>query len=165
MEKIGLFYGSDAGTTKDIAQKIAQHFENIEIIDVVNAKKEQILNFKNLILATPSYGSGDLQSDWESFLEDLEEQDFQDKIVALVGVGDQDTYGDTFCNGLYEIYKIVSKNAKIIGQTSTDGYEFEESLCVIDGKFIGLMLDQDNQEELSDERISKWCETLKGQFN
>ncbi|CAM2780166.1 flavodoxin [Helicobacter burdigaliensis] len=164
MEKIGLFYGSDAGTTKDIAQKIAQHFENIEIIDVANAKKEQISSFTNLILATPSYGSGDLQSDWEDFLEDLEEKDFENKIVAFVGVGDQDTYGDTFCNGLYEIYKKASKSAKVIGETSIEGYDFEESLCVVDGKFIGLILDQDNQEELSDDRISKWCEAIKGQF-
>ena len=80
-----------------------------------------------------------------------------------MGLGDQDTYGDTFCNGLYEIYKLL-KNAKIIGQTSTKGYEYEDSDSVVDGKFVGLILDEDNQEDLTEQRIQEWCEEIKGQF-
>lgn len=163
MEKIGLFYGSDSGNTQKVAEKIAQKLQNVEIFDVAKANKEELKGFKNLILATPTYGSGDIQGDWEDFLSSLKEEDFDGKVVALVGLGDQDTYSDTFCNGLYEIYKLL-KNAKIIGQTSTKGYEYEDSDSVVDGKFVGLILDEDNQEDLTEQRIQEWCEEIKGQF-
>ena len=159
MEKIGLFYGSDSGNTQKVAEKIAQKLQNVEIFDVAKANKEELKGFKNLILATPTYGSGDIQGDWEDFLSSLKEEDFDGKVVALVGLGDQ----DTFCNGLYEIYKLL-KNAKIIGQTSTKGYEYEDSDSVVDGKFVGLILDEDNQEDLTEQRIQEWCEEIKGQF-
>lgn len=164
MSKIGLFYGSDGGSTENVANKIAGLLSDVTVFDVSKASKEDLLGFDNLILATPTYGSGDLQGDWEDFIGNFSEDDFKGKTVALVGVGDQDTYSDTFCDGMYGIYS-VAKSANIIGQTSTDGYDYEESKSVIDGKFIGLAIDEVNQEDLTDERISKWLEVVKSKFN
>ena len=57
--------------------------------------------------------------------------------------------------------KLVEKGATIIGKTSTEGYFFQESLAYRNGKFIGLVLDEDNQADLTEPRIEKWVEQLK----
>lgn len=89
---------------------------------------------------------------------------FAGKTIALVGLGDQDIYGDTFCGGLSYIYKKVSKQGKVIGQTSTDGYTFDDSEAVVDGKFVGLIIDEVNQEDMTEQRIKAWVEMLKASF-
>ena len=100
MQKIGLFYGSDSGNTENIAKKIADTLGDVDLFDVAKTEKAKLLEYKNLILATPTYGSGDMQGDWEEFLETLSPEDFNGKVIALVGLGDQDTYADSFCDGL-----------------------------------------------------------------
>ena len=47
-----------------------------------------------------------------------------------------------------------------IGFTSTDGYDFDESKGLIDGQWCGLSLDEDNQGEMTDERVENWCKVL-----
>ena len=81
-----------------------------------------------------------------------------------MGVGDQEVYSDTFCNGIAAIYQKVSKQGKIIGQTSTDGYTYDDSEAVVNGKFVGLIIDEVNQEDLSNDRIQNWVNTIKGAF-
>lgn len=166
MKKIGIFYGSDGGNTRDAAEKISEKLgkENTEVVDVSKASKAQILGFDNLVLATATYGCGELQSDWDDILSEFDNSDFSNKVVALVGVGDQDTYSDTFCDSLYFLYEKV-KDAKVVGQTPTDGYEFSDSKAVgEDGKFVGLVLDYDNQDDLNDERISNWAKEVSPSF-
>ncbi|AAP77309.1 flavodoxin [Helicobacter sp. MIT 03-1614] len=164
MKKIGLFYGSDGGTTQEVAQKIADKLGDCQIFDVASSKADDLSAFENLIFATPTYGSGDLQDDWDSFLSSIDEAAFSGKTIALVGLGDQEIYSETFCNGIAHIYEKVSKQGKIIGQTSTDGYTFDESLAVVNGKFVGLVIDEVNQEDMTDSRIQAWVKTLKGAF-
>ena len=165
MANIGLFYGSDTGSTEEIADKIKGAFsKEVEVFNIANASKEDIEKFDNLILASSTWGDGDLQSDWEDFESNLEEIDFSSKTVALVGIGDQESYADTFCNALGHLYE-YTKDANIIGKTSTEGYEYEETTAVIDDEFVGLVLDEDNQAELTDERITNWAKEIEGSFN
>ena len=164
MKKVGLFYGSDGGTTQEVAQKVADKLGDCQMFDVASSKAEDLAGFENLIFATPTYGSGDLQDDWDSFLSSLDESAFGGKTIALLGLGDQDIYSDTFCNGIAHIYKKVSKQGKIVGQTSTDGYTFDDSEAVVDGKFVGLVIDEVNQEENTEQRIAAWVDSLKNAF-
>ena len=63
------------------------------------------------------------------------------------------------------LYDIVSKNgADIIGFTSTDGYKYEESEAVIDNKFVGLALDENNQDDETPDRIQAWVQEIKKEF-
>lgn len=165
MEKIGLFYGSDTGTTEEIANKIKNYFTNkeVELFNISNSSKEDFENFDKLILASSTWGDGDLQSDWDNFAANLNDIDFSKKTVALVGIGDQDGYPDTFCNSLAHLYN-YTKEANIVGFTSTDGYEFDESEAVIEDEFVGLALDDDNQSELTDERIKNWINDIEKYF-
>lgn len=164
MATIGLFYGSDGGNTENIANELKKALGDVEVINIAKAKKEDFAKFQNIILATPTYGEGDLQSDWEDFLPELSADDFEGKTLAFVGLGDQDSYGDTFCDGMFHLYEKVASKAKVIGQTSTDGYEYEDSKSVVDGKFIGLVLDEDNQDDQTADRIAAWVDSIKSQF-
>ena len=49
----------------------------------------------------------------------------------------------------------------VVGKTSTDGYSFGGSKAVVDGEFIGLVIDENNQSNLTDERIKNWVEKVK----
>lgn len=60
--------------------------------------------------------------------------------------------------------KVEEQGGAIVGHTSTDGYEYDNSEAEKDGKFIGLVIDEDNQSDLTDERVKKWASELKGQL-
>jgi flavodoxin I len=49
----------------------------------------------------------------------------------------------------------------MFGLTSTDGYEHTSSKAELDGKFVGLMMDEDNQYDLSEGRAKAWVAQLK----
>jgi flavodoxin I len=63
---------------------------------------------------------------------------------------------------IYE--RIKEKGATFVGAWPTDGYNFEASKAVINGKFLGLAIDEDNQKDLTAGRIEKWAAQLKSEF-
>lgn len=164
MKKL-IIYGSSGGNASEIAEKIKNTFgEDIEMKDVADATADD-LNADFIILGTSTWGIGDLQDDFEDFIGTLEEAELSGKTIALFGLGDQDSYPDTFSNGMGIIYQtIIEKDCKLIGKTSTDGYDFEESESVVDDQFVGLVIDEDNQSELTDERIEKWVAQIKAEL-
>ncbi|NQY94461.1 MAG: flavodoxin [Campylobacteraceae bacterium] len=163
MAKIGLFYGSDTGNTESVAQRLISVLgkDNFDLIEVTDTSAEKVSSYDKLILATSTWGDGDLQSDWEDFVDALDDVDFSGKTVALIGLGDADGYEDTFCNALSLLNEKI-QDATLVGQTSTDGYEYEDTTAVVDGKFLGLVIDEENQDDLTDERIENWAEQIKG---
>jgi flavodoxin I len=48
----------------------------------------------------------------------------------------------------------------MIGAWKTDGYKFQSSKAVIDNRFVGLALDQENQKDLTPERLENWLKML-----
>jgi len=105
---------------------------------------------------------GDLQDDWDGFLEKVKSADLTGKKVALFGCGDSVSYSDTFCDGLGTIYKAIKdKGCQIIGKTSIEGYTYDSSEAIIDGQFIGLPIDEDNESDMTDQRVGLWIEELK----
>ena len=102
---------------------------------------------------------------WDDFLYDtLPSLNVKGKPVAIFGMGDQQSYSDNYCDAAGELYDVFSAaGTKVYGFTSTDGYEHEASKAEYDGKFCGLMLDEDNQYELSEERCKNWAAQLKSE--
>ena len=85
MKKIGIFYGSSTGTTSELAQKIAKAVgAEANCFDVANASAEDAASFDVLLLGSSTWGIGDLQDDWESFLPELASQNLSGKAVALL---------------------------------------------------------------------------------
>ena len=165
MDKTAVFYGSDTGNTEAAAKQIAAKLQ-ADIFDVAGNPKDKLAEYKNLILGTSTMGIGDLQSDWTVFISELAKTDLSGKTIALFGLGDADMYADSFVDGLGEIYNTIKdKGCKIVGQVDTDSYEFDASNAVINGEFVGLPLDEDNQSDLTDARIDKWIEQIKAEFS
>lgn len=157
-----IFFASSTGNTEEIAEKISKELGDIEVFDLSGTDVENINNYDKLILGGSTWGEGELNDDWEDSWDDFTNIDLSNKTVALFGLGDQESYGDEFCNALGQIYEQVkSSGAKIVGFTSTDGYDFDESTAQIDDKFVGLVIDEDNQSDLTDERIKSWVNEIK----
>ena len=167
MAKIGLFYGTQTGNTEDIANRIKDAFggDIVELYDVADIEVDELSGFDNLIIGCPTWNVGEMQGDWEGLYEDLDDVDFSGKTVAYFGAGDQIGYAENFQDAMGILAeKITSLGGKTVGQTSTDGYDFEESKAVVDGKFVGLALDEDNQSEMTDDRVANWVSQLKSAF-
>lgn len=158
---VGIIFGSSMGNTEEAANLIAKILGekgvSCEVLNVAKTAAGEISKFDTLVLGSSTWGDGDLQDDWESF--DFDGADFSGKKVAVFGFGDSSGYSDTFCNAVGKIYEICkSKGAKMFGETSSEGYEFDESEAFKDGKFVGLLLDNDNQSELTESRVKSWIE-------
>lgn len=88
--------------------------------------------------------------------------DFSNKKVAVFGTGDPQSYPDSFVDAIGLIYeKLAEKGVNVVGFWPTEGYEYDASRAEKDGHFVGLVIDEDNQSDLTDERIAKWVEGLK----
>ncbi|NOU58375.1 flavodoxin [Marinifilum caeruleilacunae] len=160
MSKTAIIYGSTTGNTENAANQLAGLLE-ADIIDVSTKPEEALTKYENLIFGTSTWGAGDLQDDWEDFISNVESADLSGKVVAIFGLGDSSSNPDTFVGGMGSIYEVVKdKGCKIVGSVETESYDFDESTAVLDGKFIGLALDEENQGDLSDERITRWVEQI-----
>ncbi|XPE61393.1 flavodoxin domain-containing protein [Shigella flexneri] len=78
-------------------------------------------------------------------LPTLEEIDFNGKLVALFGCGDQEDYAEYFCDGLGTIRYIIQLcGATIVGHFANCVYHFEASKGLADDDhFVGLAIDED----------------------
>ena len=158
MEKTLVIYGSSTGTCQGIAEKIGEKL-GAEVVDVTD---DQVNGAQNLILGTSTWGAGEMQDDWYDGIKKLTALDLNGKTVALFGCGDCESYSDTFCGGMDEIYSALKdKGVKFVGAVSTDGYTFDDSAAVVDGKFVGLALDDVNEDDKTDERIDAWIDSIK----
>ncbi len=168
MKKIGLIYGSDTGMTEEVTHSIIDISSlNIEVIEVEFVKKNDFERFNNLILGLSTWYDGDLQSDWENYFDEFKTIDFTGKTVAIFGLGDQYGYGEYFIDGVGMLSEVILKNGgNIIGKWPTKGYDYQESKAKIDNEefFYGLAIDEDNQPELTQERLQKWMKEIEDLF-
>jgi flavodoxin I len=167
MTKIGLFYGTQTGYTETDAETIQTEFGGETVVEIIDISEAATSDFdrENIIIGCPTWNVGELQAAWDIFYEELDNLDFTGKKVAYFGLGDQVNYADSFQDaiGILE-EKISERGGTTVGYWSTVGYEFNESKGVRDGKFVGLALDEDNQSDLTDERIKTWVAQLKPEF-
>ena len=159
-----VIYGSSTGTCEAIAEKIASKL-GCEAVNVQELTTDIIDNHQNLILGTSTWGAGELQDDWYDGLKTLNESDLSGKVIAFFGCGDCESYSDTFVGGMGELYNgIKDSGAHFIGSVDTDGYTYGDSEAVIDGRFIGLPLDEINEEDKTDSRIEEWLSAISAEL-
>ena len=132
--KTGIFYGSTTGTTESVVDRVKVLLD----ADVFTADDiDKAENYDFIILATSTWGMGELQDGWLDGIEKLKNLNLSGKKVALIGVGDQEGFGDTFVDAIGIIYdEIKDKGITLVGKTSTDGYNFSSSRAVEDGEFF-----------------------------
>jgi len=165
MGKIGIFYGSTEGNTEEVAEKVQKALGNADVHNVDSATADDLADYDTLIFASSTWEIGELQEDWESFIDVLDDVDFGGKKVSYIGVGDADGYPDTFVDAIGMIHeRIADSGAKFFGAWPTDDYTFDESKGVVDGKFLGLVIDEDNESNKTDGRIAAWVKQIKGEL-
>jgi flavodoxin I len=167
--KIGLFFGSDEGNTEGVAYGIQKRLglDVVDVHDIADVTQEDFANYEMVILGISTWDFGQIQSDWEEFWGDIAEVDFSGKIVAFYGLGDQFGYGDYFLDAMGMLHDVVIQTGpEIVGHWSTEGYEFDASKAQIPGQplFVGLALDEDQQENLTHERLNRWCVQIHAEF-
>jgi len=174
MSKIGMFFGTETGTTRLIAKKLHKKLGD-EIADkpvnVNRIKPEEMLQYDVLILGTPSYGIGEipgksagcLEPNWEEFLVQMPaDVSFAGKRIAFFGLGAQERYADRFCSSLLKLYEYFrDRGAEVVGSWPTEGYTFEQSAAVVDGRFVGLVIDERTQGMFTNERLDRWVAEVK----
>ncbi|HAT62716.1 MAG TPA: flavodoxin [Prevotella sp.] len=161
MKKTVIIYGSSTGTCQSIAETIASKL-GAETVDVANLDEQTIKDNDNLILGTSTWGAGELQDDWYNGITILKRVGLSGKTVAIFGCGDSESYSDTFCGGMKELYDAAkSAGAEVLEGVPTDGYSFDDSESVVDGIWVGLALDDVNEDDKTEKRIDTWLESIK----
>lgn len=166
--KVGLFYGSDTGITEEVTNEIVDTLSDWDI-DVKEADTMTVDDFApydRILLGLSTWYDGDLQSDWENFYDDFKTIDFTGKKVAIYGLGDQVGYAEYFVDGVGILAKVVLENGgEVVGHWPNEGYDFEESKALLDDDtFYGLALDNDNEPEMTAERLEAWLAIVKNSF-
>ncbi|WP_319379829.1 flavodoxin [Thiomicrorhabdus sp.] len=169
MSKVGLFYGTDTGNTERVADMIKQKMgaDLVDVHDVATASAADFAAYDKIILGQPTWYYGELQSSWDDFWDDFKGVDFAGKTVACFGLGDQADYSEYFLDAMGMMHDIAVENgATPAGYMSTDGFEFDESKAVTEDEefFVGLAIDEDQQPELTEERVSDWVAQVKEEF-
>jgi len=153
---ITIIFGSDGGATKGVATKISKKCQG-RTVDIKEATTDDFENCHLLILGSPTYGDGTLQTDWEDNIDKLRGANLKGKKVALFGTGDQEAYPSSFLNAMGILFDEVSElGATVVGFTDTTGFDYVESTAERDGKFVGLALDLDTQSGMTEKRVTAW---------
>ena len=147
MKKTGIFYGSTTGTTESVARLIAEKLgvSPADVHDVSKLDAALAESYEALILGTSTWGDGELQDDWYDGIKVLKNANLSGKTIALFGCGDSESYSDTFCDGMGILFE-----------------DLKDSGCTFVGAvFVGLALDDVNESDRTDARVSAWTEMLK----
>jgi flavodoxin I len=173
MTKIGIFFGTETGTTRLIAKKIYTRLGDeiaAKPLNVNRIEPADLLQYDALILGTPSYGVGEmpgrsagcLEANWEEFLAKMPQADLSGKRIALFGLGAQERYTERFASSLRRLHDtLLAFGAEMVGAWPTEGYTFEHSASVIDDHFVGLVLDQRTQGMLTEARLDTWVAQVR----
>ena len=163
LDDLALFYGSNTGITEMVAEKLlsiwqemyGNHFSLTNIADL--SDPEKLLAYDRIIIGVPTWNIGKLQDDWEIFLPNFDNLDLSGKQIAMFGVGDQYGYPENYQDALGILGdKLRERGATLIGSWDVDGYEYDYSRGVENGRFLGLAIDERNQPELTESRLQQW---------
>lgn len=172
MSKTAIFFGPLDGSVNRVADKLAAIIgaDKVEMVPVKDATTADLEKYDKIIFGISTVGKDTWDSkytnlDWAKFLPEISKVNFKGKTLAIFGLGDHVTYAPTFVDHIAVLAKALKKSGGVlVGQVPADEYEFGESEAVVDGKFLGLPIDEDFEPELTDERLEKWVAQIKGDF-
>jgi flavodoxin I len=156
--------------TEDVAKRLAKMI-GVSARDIAEVEQAaELAHYDALIVGTPThntledkYRSG---TGWDDIIDDIREVDFSGKKVAVFGLGDSNCYPEGFCDALEELHQTFqAAGASMVGYVDESGLTYEHcaSKSNINGKFVGLPLDDMNEDDLTEEKLNAWIEQLKGE--
>jgi flavodoxin II len=170
---IGIFYGSTTCYTEMASEKIQQQLQNllgqkVDLFDIKDTALTKSHNYDVILYGISTWDFGELQEDWESSWNDIASLNLSNKTVGLFGLGDQLGYADWFQDALGMLHDaVIMQGCELIGYWPNQEYDFVASKGLTEDKeyFVGLSLDDENQYDMTDERIKVWCEQIVEQIN
>ncbi len=162
---IGIFYGSSTCYTEMVAEQIFAQLgpERATLHNIADTPISKCKEYDYLLFGIPTWDYGELQEDWENIWDDVAGLDLSGKTAAIFGLGDQIGYPDWYQDAMGYLYHLLSSlGVTLVGHWPNQGYEYAESKALTeDGEyFVGLPLDDENQADLTEDRITKWLSSL-----
>ncbi|MCK9399379.1 MAG: flavodoxin [Bacteroidales bacterium] len=171
MKKIALIYWPKKGNTETAAQKIYSRFEKdvIDIFTITEINTAEFAMYDAFIIGGSTTGADNWENAhktrWNAFFDKLDKAELKGKTFALFGLGNQVLYPNNFVDGMAFLKELFEKHGAVLkGLWPIEGYDFQESESVENGKFYGLALDFDQQDELTNGRIEKWVAQIRKEF-
>lgn len=172
MSKIAIFYGPKGGAVNRVAEKVKDAIgeDKIDMVAVNDATVADLEKYDKIIFGMSTVGKDSWDSkydnvDWAKFLPEIGKTSYKGKVIAIFGLGDHVTYAASFVDHIAVLAKELENNGAVLsGKVSVDEYEFDDSEAVVDGKFLGLPIDEDFEPELTDERVEAWVRAIKSDF-
>jgi flavodoxin I len=173
MSKTAIFFSPEGGSVHHVAIKLGEMIGNdkVDIIPVIKADKEDVEKYNQIIFVGSTVGADHwsnetIVNEWQEFFPKIAELSLEDKKLAIVGLGNSVLYPEHFADGMAHLYQeLTNRNANIFGFVDAEDYTFEDSEAVNDeGFFCGLALDEDNEDDLTPERLENWINKLKADF-
>lgn len=173
MKKIGLFYAPGKGSTEKVAQKVigkigSDHID-LHLISE-NTTIAELEKYDKLVFGISTVGRDNWDAayskiGWDFLVPKIAQAKLSGKTVAIFGLGNHIMYPDNFVDSMGVLAEsLKTAGANIVGSTNANDYDFDDSQAVIDDKFVGVAIDEDNNEEDTDERLDKWIELIKPNF-
>ena len=149
MKKIGIFYAAKADKTSWVAEKIQKEFgASAESVAIENAWQNDFEAYDNFIVGASTWFDGELPTYWDELLPELRTLQLKGKKVAIFGLGDQVKYPENFADGIGILAEVFENDGATLR----------------DDKWCGLVIDIENQSEMTDKRIKDWCKQVKKEF-
>ena len=165
MSKTAIFFSPEGGNVDSVAHKLGELIGNdkADIFPVKEVEKDLLNKYNKIILVGSTVGADHWSNEivvdeWPEFFTKNEEIGFEDKKLASVGLGNSVLDREHFADGMADIYdRIKQQNGEILGKADAKDYDFTDSEALDDeGFFCGLAIDEDNEAELTTERLEKW---------
>jgi flavodoxin I len=170
-EKFGLYFGSSTGATERVAGLIKSEIESygigeVDVMVISAGNLATMSNYQYLIFGCPTWNIGELQDDWALVYPALSGVSFRGKKVAFFGCGDQFGYSNSFNDSIGILcLKVIEQGGDPCGWIPSDeSYQFEFSKGVLDGVWMGLPIDEDNQSAQTAQRVCNWVNWLLEDF-
>ncbi len=172
MTKIGIFYGPDKGSVAKVAQIISQEIGSpkASLHQIKESSADDVNNYDYLIFGISTIGRNNWDSeytdnDWDLFYNEFDKVNWQEKKVAIYGLGDHINYPDHFVDAIGWLKeKLTPHNVTIVGHCEAQEYQFNNSEALEGLFFVGLPLDEDNEPEKTLPRIKNWLKKLNREF-
>ncbi len=166
MSATAIVYTSTTGNTAYVADLLSKLINDSEMIDLTASQDlEQLYGYKNYIFCVSTWGNGEMQDDWELLAERFKMLSLAGCNAAILGLGDQKNYPDVFADGVRRMAELLrSLGMNLLGLTATEGYEFKHSKAIEGKHFLGCIIDEDNQHNLTEARLKVWSKALNHSF-
>lgn len=136
-----IVYASMTGNTEGISEIIEDQFIDagldVEREECTDVDPDFFEDADICIVATYTYGDGELPFEIEDFFADLADEDLEDKLFGVVGSGDTE-YGEYFCQSARDFVEQFKKTGATEGasmveiENEADGEDTERLQAFVD---------------------------------